>query len=53
MADAAIAADLDEALDAAVDLAAQIAFDAEVAFDNLAQAGRVLLGQVAHLERRG
>ena len=47
MANAAVRADLNEALNAAIDFAAQIAFDAKIGFDDLAQTRRIGFAQFA------
>ena len=46
MAEAAVAADVHEALDVQLDLAAEVALDLEAAVDDLADLGDVGLGEV-------
>ena len=46
MAEAAIGADLHQALDVHADLAAEVALDLELAVDDLAEAVDLVLGQV-------
>ena len=50
VADAAVAADLDEPLDVEGHVAAQVAFHVAVVVDILSQLGRVVLGEVPHAD---
>src|SRR3972149_3078131 len=49
VAGAAVAVDLDEALDVLADLLAELTFDGEVAVDELPHSGDLVVGEVAHL----
>ena len=48
MAQAAVAADVDQPLDVHADLAAEVTLDGQVAVDEVAQAVDLLVGQLAH-----
>ncbi len=49
MADSAIATDLHQTSDVALNLSAKIAFNLEVAVEHFAQSGELLLVQITHL----